>query len=558
MVDHEIQNNGFEMTADLDALFDAAVDDMNEDECIKDAENVQIGEIVEVDEEELEEEIQDEEVLAMFAQIESGWAERGWDDSDQHSVPQIGKEKVEKPELPKETNKLVAAPPKEAAVLEELEDDDKVQIDIDDTFAEEQPPPAEEKEPEEEEEEECIAEAAIILEDIVEYDIDDNKDDYDNAMSALFMHNNPANDLIAMLLEPRHVTIIRVETIINSNDYQQLAVALIDMADYFQQCPSLIRSLITRDIDTTASEDILMRNESLAIRCMREYCNRMAKPYIQRVMTPAITTLLQSDLPCEINPEDHEVPEGMTREQFIEQNATNVATLVGELLDTIERAEWISDKKSPWQLRYIMWAGYTATKAKFPGSEYHSASAMFYLRLITPTIAMGGKNFGLDLDQNLVRQKRSLAVLVSKVVQNIANGIVADYKEGFLKPLNQFVESRIEKNKKFMKEMAAERPKDADISYVEISWDAQEQLSASANKLSTFVVERADLFSYENQPATPGVELEQKKALASAVAQIVEAYREPELVNTIESEDAAAIHAGKEEKDDSGTCCIIC
>merc|ERR1712094_95826 len=112
-------------------------------------------------------------------------------------------------------------------------------------------------------------------------------------------------------------------------------------------------------------------------------------------------------------------------------------------------------------LRYIMWAGYCEAKKKFPGSEYHCASSMLFLRLITPTIAMGGKNFGLELDQNLVRQKRELAKTVSKVVQNIANGIT-DGREDML-PLKEFIAARIEKNRALMEFMAAERPQEADM-----------------------------------------------------------------------------------------------
>jgi len=160
----------------------------------------------------------------------------------------------------------------------------------------------------------------------------------------------------------------------------------------------------------------------------------------------------------EIEPEDDEIPQGMDRQEAIEAAAQNLADLCGGLLDRIEENEKDpedEDARSPWQLRYIMNIAYDATKDKFPGHEHSAASALFFLRLITPTITMGGKNFGLELDQNKLKTRRRLTTLVGKIVQYVANAVVPD---GMPEPITKFIEHRISDNKDFMKFIAGRAP----------------------------------------------------------------------------------------------------
>merc|ERR1711924_592985 len=114
-----------------------------------------------------------------------------------------------------------------------------------------------------------------------------------------------------------------------------------------------------------------------------------------------------------------------------------------------------------------------------------------------------------------------LAKTVSKVVQNIANGIT-DGREDML-PLKEFIAARIEKNGALMEFMAAERPQEADMSFLEVGWDAQDELTQSMVKLSEFVVVQADVFTGHAKLASPTqAETELKRDLAAAVVPIVE------------------------------------
>jgi len=109
---------------------------------------------------------------------------------------------------------------------------------------------------------------------------------------------------------------------------------------------------------------------------------------------------------------------------------------------------------------------------------------------------------------------------MSKVVQNIANGIVAEDKESFLKPLNDFTASRIEKNRTFMTKMAAKRPSDTDLSFNGIR---MEELCSAQAKLVAFVLEQHDLLiSHSNDPSVDalGVRNAPKKGLVSAIQKL--------------------------------------
>jgi len=317
---------------------------------------------------------------------------------------------------------------------------------------------------------------------------------YSSAMDSLRTNRRGCNELVALLMRPSGEALLLVEEVVPPSQYVDLSNALVQLFDAFEQSPKLLNTLLSNQIHNTASEDILMRSESLGIRCLRGFLNIAALEYMQDFMKPQLEALLTSDLNIEIEPEDDEIAPGMSRDEAITEAATNLCTLVGQFLDKLEAVERgeSSGMRVPWQIRYVMWVGFAAAKARFPGAEHHAASSMLFLRLITPVITMGGKNFKLNLDENLLRSKRRITTLVGKIVQYIAN---ANDAIDMPAPLPGFIQERIARNKLLMEFMAGMEPMETNLAYAK-----PPGLDASLQPLVDFAKSNEGILTFEEGP----------------------------------------------------------
>jgi len=90
---------------------------------------------------------------------------------------------------------------------------------------------------------------------------------------------------------------------------------------------------------------------------------------------------------------------------------------------------------------------------KFEKSGIQSLAGFIFLRFICPAIiSPTGSNIveGTEISADAQRH----LILIAKMVQNIANGLLFGQKEPYMLPLNDFVESNIERVKIFLHELS--------------------------------------------------------------------------------------------------------
>jgi len=206
---------------------------------------------------------------------------------------------------------------------------------------------------------------------------------------------SPKAELVKLLLQPGYSAVIEMGEIVKPKDYSPLAGALVHLTDTFGQAPLLINKLIEHDIQNTLSDDIILRNESLAIKTMSIYLQLCAQQYVKRIMTPFFKHLASTELSYEIDPERLDDVPVEEREQVVASNAKNLAGLCAGLLDAIEKAEFEdTEQRAPWQLRNIMSNAFHVACEKFPGSEIKAANGILFLRLLTPIIVIHTQHYG--------------------------------------------------------------------------------------------------------------------------------------------------------------------
>ncbi len=89
------------------------------------------------------------------------------------------------------------------------------------------------------------------------------------------------------------------------------------------------------------------------------------------------------------------------------------------------------------------------TQAKFPQSKFQLLGGFFFLRFICPAI-VSPDTINI-IDKPLDGPTRRALILISKILQNIANG--TQFNEEYMKPLNSFVKENTERTKKLFDQL---------------------------------------------------------------------------------------------------------
>ncbi len=89
---------------------------------------------------------------------------------------------------------------------------------------------------------------------------------------------------------------------------------------------------------------------------------------------------------------------------------------------------------------------------RFPASKHSAVGGFIFLRFFCPALIQPE---GIDLDANIDnREVRRGLLLITKVVQNLANNVVFGAKEQHMKVLNVFLSDNIRQVTKFLSDCA--------------------------------------------------------------------------------------------------------
>jgi len=100
------------------------------------------------------------------------------------------------------------------------------------------------------------------------------------------------------------------------------------------------------------------------------------------------------------------------------------------------------------------------TADRFPDSRHSVIGSFIFLRFFCPAI-VAPENIDLDVSPD-TREVRRALLLITKVIQNLANNVTFGNKEPHMKVLNGFLAENIRQVSKFLSEMAA-RPRSAEV-----------------------------------------------------------------------------------------------
>jgi len=99
-----------------------------------------------------------------------------------------------------------------------------------------------------------------------------------------------------------------------------------------------------------------------------------------------------------------------------------------------------SIRDCPYQIREMCYHLADSVQQKYPNSTLKAVGAFFFLRFFCPAL-IDPQNFGIVEEPPSPEARRQL-LLITKILQNIANGVRFGKKEPFMEPMNDFIDKQ--------------------------------------------------------------------------------------------------------------------
>eukprot|EP00039_Didymoeca_costata_P015506 m.265509 g.265509 ORF g.265509 m.265509 type:complete len:954 (+) comp16237_c0_seq12:215-3076(+) len=224
----------------------------------------------------------------------------------------------------------------------------------------------------------------------------------------------------------------------------------------FQFCQTLLPcsptfhylfSIIELEAAQTKDPNTLFRGNSIA-SCTIDHLMKLLtiqrSSYLVDTLGAIIKSVYKLKTAFEVDPT--RVP----RDDHREANLSKLQSASTEIWKAIHD----SIKRVPKELRLLFHGLSEIVGKKFPALRHKAVSSFFFLRLVCPAI-LGPQLFGLHTKRPEEHVARTLTLL-SKAIQNLANGVMFGSKEQYLIPMNKFITSNQHSMEQCLVELCSE------------------------------------------------------------------------------------------------------
>eukprot|EP01094_Clydonella_sp_ATCC50884_P029053 TRINITY_DN894_c0_g1_i1.p1 TRINITY_DN894_c0_g1~~TRINITY_DN894_c0_g1_i1.p1 ORF type:complete len:1012 (+),score=384.73 TRINITY_DN894_c0_g1_i1:52-3087(+) len=220
-------------------------------------------------------------------------------------------------------------------------------------------------------------------------------------------------------------------SILDPASSENMAKTLVPIFEREGKIMDLIQAVIDLEIKRTTKTSTLFRTNSMASQIMRCYARLCGKQYVSDMLKPLITELNEFSGSIEIDPRKITAD---SEHKDVQENLTNfkyfAAKFVKQIVDSL--------KTIPGAFRFVSSALVEGVEFKFPEATRVVIAGFFFLRFVCPAV-VSPEGYDIVPKGYLNANGRRGLLLISKVVQNLANGVEFGNKEEFMKCMNDFV-----------------------------------------------------------------------------------------------------------------------
>ncbi|KAI8920521.1 hypothetical protein BC831DRAFT_92159 [Entophlyctis helioformis] len=237
--------------------------------------------------------------------------------------------------------------------------------------------------------------------------------------------------LLELITDDDLAIVLTLCEVTSSNDIDEIASALLSVFEQCGKASALITTVIADEIQRTDTAASIFRRNSIATKLLALYAKSEGQDFLQVTLMPIIRALSEAVPPATFEIDPSRIDAG----EDIQLNMQNLKSVVQDFLNSI----FGNASRFPAKLRRICANVVDAVSRKFPNAGLLGVGAFVFLRFICPAI-VAPESHGLLKQPVQQRDVRRGLILVTKVIQNLANAVLFGNKEAFMIGLNDLLD----------------------------------------------------------------------------------------------------------------------
>lgn len=273
-------------------------------------------------------------------------------------------------------------------------------------------------------------------------------------------------------------------------EQDQVLSSVIRVLDAHKKTMPIIKLTITNEVSQTSNAATLFRGNSTATKLMTAFTKMTGQQYLQQ-----ITEVIQKVVS---DASGFEVDSSKGKNIDVKANMQKLMSTSQSFLDTIVG----SVDECPLPFREMASHLQKEVVKRFPNAKFTSVAGFIFLRFFCPAISAPDSN-GL-VEGTLSSESRRALVLISKSIQNLANGQKFGVKESFMNDMNGFIDNNLDAVQNYLDSLA-EIPENTDY---EPLCSYEEAMETEIPALHETIVRNLDkigktLYNYKQEDIIP-------------------------------------------------------
>ncbi|KAJ3082728.1 Neurofibromin 1, partial [Quaeritorhiza haematococci] len=255
--------------------------------------------------------------------------------------------------------------------------------------------------------------------------------------------------LLALVTEPDLSIVAALCEVAPVGEIDDIAQTLVNITEAKGMTMKLLKKVIENEVLKTDSHANLFRRNSMATRLLTIYAKSQGSEYLRHTLQPVMQDLVNSPTPLTFELD----PNKLSPRDNPEQNMRNLKRVSQNVLDSIIG----SVSKVPRSLREVCHHIYHIVGQRFQRDAVIAVGGFIFLRFFCPAI-VAPETFDLVQQPITSKDLRRGLVLVTKVVQTLANNVLFGIREKFMEGLNDLLRENIQKVHGFLHEVSTLPP----------------------------------------------------------------------------------------------------
>lgn len=254
-----------------------------------------------------------------------------------------------------------------------------------------------------------------------------------------------AYDHLAQAITTNKLLVEASFSVVQGSETDQLANCMARIALALGTTHNLFNILILKEFERSSGESIL-RGNSLSTKIMDCYIKQVGHDYLQNLLADRVNKLLEDeDLNLEVDPNKIECSDETQKQEIIRQHFVTLRDLSQEFIDILTQDK-VAKEMPPELVQIATIIGDLALVYEW--NKLPLIGSFVILRLFNPAIVFPDLK-GLTTRKISNTQRRNL-ILLTKVIQNLSNGVDFGYKEEYMSVLNPLIEMNQNKMNRFL------------------------------------------------------------------------------------------------------------